>query len=201
MRVGIFLLGIFLLFSASAGAQGPAGTGGGTPPEPRYNSQNEREFHAWQLAIGYQYNRANLLGSPFNTHGVNVDVARFFGRWFGVEAQMGAGFLGNTGQSSVPPNLAVKSFYVGGGPRLALRNRSRYEPWIHLTVGMEHYRFTQTAGLLGSNTAPAGDGGCGLDVYMKPHIALRVEADAVASRFFSTSQRSFQVVGGLVLSF
>ena len=201
MRVGIFLLDIFLLFSASAGAQGPAGNGGGTPAEPRYNSHNEREFYPWELAIGYQYNRANLLGSPFNTHGMNLDLARFFGRWFGLEAQVGAGFLGNTGQSSVPPNLAVKSFYVGGGPRLALRNHSRYEPWIHLTVGMEHYRFTQTAGLLGSNTAPAGDAGCGLDVYMKPHIALRVEADAVASRFFSTSQRSFQVVGGLVLSF
>jgi hypothetical protein len=201
MRVGIFLLGILLLFSASAGAQGPTGTGVGTPAESRYNSQNEREFYPWELAIGYQYNRANLLGSPFNTHGMNVDVARFFGRWFGLEAQVGTAFLGNTGQSSVPPNLAVKSFYVGGGPRLALRNHSRYEPWIHLTVGMEHYRFTQTAGLLGSNTALAGDGGCGLDVYMTPHIALRGEADAVASRFFSTSQRSFQVVGGLVLKF
>lgn len=201
MRLSIFLLGILLFFTASVGAQGPTGTAAGTPSEPRYNSENEREFHAWQIAIGYQYNRANLLGSPFNTHGVNVDLARFFGRWFGVEAQIGSGFLGNTAQTSTPPNLGVKSVYVGGGPRLALRNRSRYEPWIHVTVGMEHYRFTQTGGLLGSNNALAGDGGVGLDIHLKTNLALRGEVDAVASRFFSTSQRSFQAIGGLVLSF
>jgi hypothetical protein len=200
MRVGIFLLGIVLLFSASAGAQGPAGAGGNAPSGPTYNASG-REFDAWQVAIGYQYNRDNLLGSPFNTHGANVDFVRFFGRWFGVEGQMGVGFHGNTGQTSIPPNLGVKSLYVGGGGRFALRNRSRYEPWVHATVGLEHFRFTQTAGLLGSNNALAGDAGGGLDVYLKTHIALRAEADIIESRFFSTNQRSFQVVGGLVLDF
>jgi hypothetical protein len=68
-------------------------------------------------------------------------------------------------------------------------------------VGLEHYRFSQTAGLLGSNNALAGAAGGGVDVYLKQHISLRVEADAVGSRFFSTNQRSFQVVGGLVLGF
>ncbi len=199
MRVAIFLLGIFLFFSTSAGAQGPAGVGAG--PGPRYSSAGEHGDDPWQIAIGYQYNRDNLLGTPFNTHGVNISVARYFGRWFGVEAQLGAGLFGNTGQASTPPNLDAKSLFVGVGPRLAYRNRSRYEPWVHVVVGLEHFRFSQTAGLLGTNNALAGPAGGGVDVFLSPHIALRAEADAVGSRFFSTNQRSFQIVGGLVFGF
>jgi hypothetical protein len=201
MRVAIFLLGIFLFFSASAEAQGPAGVGAGGGTGPRYSATGEHEYDPWQIAIGYQYNRDNLLGTPFNTHGLNVSVARYFGRWFGVEAQVGAAFLGNTGQGSVPPKLSAKSIFSGVGPRLAYRNRSRFEPWIHVVVGLEHYRFSQTAGLLGSNNALAGPAGGGVDVFLSPHLALRAEADALGSRFFGTNQRSFQIVGGLVFGF
>jgi hypothetical protein len=201
MRVAIFLLGIFLFFSASAGAQGPAGVGSGSQSGPKYSAVGNRENDPWQIAIGYQYNRDNLLGSPFNTHGVNVSLARYFGRWVGVEAQVGLGFLGNTGQTTTPPSLSAKSVFVGAGPRLAIRNRSRFEPWGHLVVGIEHFRFSQTAGLLGSNNALAGAAGGGVDVYLKSHLALRVEADALGTRFFATNQRSFQIVGGFVLGF
>jgi hypothetical protein len=201
MRVAIFLLGIFLFLSPSAGAQGPAGVGASGGAGPRYSSTREHDRDPWQIAVGYQYNRDNLLGSPFNTHGLNVSVARYFGRWFGVEAQVGAGFYGNTGQTTTPPNLNTKSVFVGAGPRLAYRTRSRYEPWVHVLVGMEHYRFSQTAGLLGSNSALAGPAGGGLDVFLSTHMAVRVEADPLGSRFFATNQRSFQIVGGLVLGF
>jgi hypothetical protein len=201
MRVAIFLLGIFLVFSASAAAQGPSGAGSIPGRSPRHSSAIEEEDQPWQIAIGYQYSRDNLLGSPFNTHGMNFSFARYFGRWIGVEAQAGVGFLGKTGQTTNPPNLDAKSLYFGVGPRLVFRNRSRYTPWVHLTVGLEHFRFSQTAGLLGSNNALAGDAGGGVDVYLMPRVAFRVETDAMGSRFFSTNQRSFQVVGGLVLNF
>lgn len=195
MRVAFLLLGIFL-FSASAGAQGPAGVGSETAPI----FTGEHGYAPWQISVSYQYNRDNLLGSPFNTHGVNISLTRFFGRWFGVEAQAGVGFLGNTGVTSTPPNLDAKSLFAGAGPRLALRNRSRFEPWVHVLVGIEHFRFSQTAGVLGSNNALAGPAGGGVDIYFTPHLAFRGEADAVGSRFFSTNQRSFQVIGGLVFN-
>jgi hypothetical protein len=206
MRTVIFLFGTFLLFSTSAAAQAPAGVGSspssGPAASPRHSSSGiEEEDAPWQLAIGYQYNRDNLLGSPFNTHGMNFSVAHYFGRWIGAEAQVGVGFMGNTGQTTIPPNLNAKSLYAGAGPRVVYRNHTRFEPWIHLTVGLEHYRFSQTAGLLGSNNALAGEAGGGVDVYFMPHAAFRIEADAVGSRFFSTTQRSFQIVGGLVLGF
>jgi len=197
MRVAICLLGIILFFSLSASAQKAEGVGS----EPGYLSAGLHAENVWQIALGYQYNRDNLVGSPFNTHGLNVSATRFFGRWFGVEGQLGTGFFGTTGQTTNPPNLSAKSVFVGAGPRLALRSRSRYEPWIHLVVGLEHYRFSQTAGVLGSNNALAGSAGGGLDVYLMPHIAFRAEADMVGSRFFSTNQRSFQIIGGVVFGF
>jgi hypothetical protein len=118
-----------------------------------------------------------------------------------VEGQMGTGFWGNTGKTTTPPNLDAKSIFLGGGPKLALRSGGRYEPWAHVVVGMEHFRFNQTAGVLGSNNGLAGVAGGGLDVYVRPHLALRIEADAVGTQFFSTNQRSFHVVTGVVFGF
>jgi hypothetical protein len=196
MRVVIFLLGIFLFFSTSVGAQTPAGAGAGLGR----SSAGQYEYDPWQIAIGYQYARHNLFGSPISTHGVYVSLVRYFGRWFGLEAQVGTGFLGRTGQGTIPPNLVAKSLLVGVGPRLAYRNHGRYEPWVHFVCCLEHFRFTQT-GTLGSNTAFAGAAGGGLDVHLNPKLAFRFEADAVGSRFFSTNQRSIQVIGGIALSF
>lgn len=200
MRVVTSLLGacfLLVLVATSAKAQGPAGVGSDSSGAP----VAEHRDNPWQVGIGYQYNRDNLLGSPFNTHGVNVDFARYFGRWFAVEAGVGVGFLGKTGQTTNPPNLDAKSLFVGAGPKLVYHNRTRYEPWVHVLVGIEHFRFSQTAGLLGSNTALAGPAGGGVDIYVRRNAAIRIEADAVGSRFFSTNQRSFQVVAGGVFNF
>lgn len=203
MRSGIFILGVVLFVSVSARAQGPAGASvpAGKPPHGAAAGPQQDENDPWQFAVGYQYNRDNLLGSPFNTHGVNFTLTRYFKRWLGIDAQIGAGFLGNTGSTSTPPNLDAKSLFAGMGPRLAIPNRSRFEPWGHVLVGFEHYRFSQTAGVLGSNNALAGPAGGGVDIYITPRAAFRVEADAVYSRFFSVNQRSFQAVVGLVLNF
>ena len=197
MRWAMFLGFLILLFSHSAAAQGPAGVGA----EPGFFSTGAHEENKWNIGVGYQYNRDNLLGIPFNTSGINVSAARYFDRWFAIEAQLGAGLIGNSGQSSTPPNLAVKSIFIGAGPRVAFRTRSRYEPWVHLLFGLDHYRFSQTAGLLGSNNSVGGTAGGGMDVYLNPHFALRVGADAIVTHFFSTNQRSFQVVGGVVFGF
>jgi hypothetical protein len=195
MRRAILLASIFLFFSAAAGAQGPAGMGSGGGR----NSTGPGEYNPWEIAIGYQYNRDNLLGTPFNTNGVNISVARHLWWWFELEGQIGVGF-GNTRNTTSPPNLTAKSIFGGLGPRLAYHNRSRFEPWAHVIVGVEHFRFTQT-GFLSTNNALAGPGGGGVDVYLRPSIAFRVEADAVGSRFFSTNQRSFQATSGLVFNF
>jgi hypothetical protein len=198
MKHTLLLLGAILCLCVPASAQGPAGIGARNGS--RRHSISSYEFSPWQFSVGYQYERVNLLGSPFNTNGFNVSGARFFGRWLGAEAQLGLGY-GNTGNTSVPPNLTAKSILVGVGPRVALRGYSRFEPWVHANFGIGHFRFSQTAGVLGDNNAIAVVGGGGVDFRLNPRTSFRAEADWVGSHFFSTNQRSFQVVTGFVLNF
>lgn len=200
MRRASILIGILLFFSAAARAQGPAGTGTSGGGYPKQHSIGAGSYAPWQIAVSFQYNRDNLIGSPFNAYGGNVSLARYFVRWFGVEGQLGVGF-GNTRQTTIPPNLTAKSIFFGIGPRLAYRNRTRFEPWAHVLIGAEHFRFSQTTGFLGTNNALAGPAGGGVDVYFTPNVGLRAEADFIGSRFFSTNQRSFQVIGGVVINF
>jgi hypothetical protein len=203
MRHFCSLFAAVFLFPVIAAAQGPVGAGAGSGPTPRSRTSaySAKDFTEWQVAIGYQYDRINLLGTPFNTNGLNIGVTRFFGRWFGLDGQVGIGLGGNTRNSSSPPNLDAHSVFVGGGPRLAFRGRSRFEPWVHVVVGLQDFRFTQTAGLLGSNNAFGGEGGGGLDYALGPRLAVRVEAEFLETHFFSTYQRSFQAVTGLVYNF
>jgi len=203
MRHIFSLLATVLLSAVIVAAQGPvgAGSGSGGGSRSRTPAFSASDYDQWQLAVGYQYNRINLLGTPFNTNGLNIAVTRFFGRWFGLDGQVGIGLIGNTGSSSSPPNLDACSVFVGGGPRLAFRGRSRVEPWVHAVVGLQAFRFTQTAGLLGNNNAFGGEGGGGLDYALGPHLALRVEAEFIETHFFSTYQRSFQAASGFVYNF
>jgi hypothetical protein len=198
MRQTLILVGVVLCLSVSASAQRPAGAGTGVGSGR--HSDSSYELSKWQLTFGYQFNRVNMLGKPFDTNGLNISTVRYFSKRFGAEAQAGVGF-GNTGTTTVPANLTAMSLFGGAGPRLALRGRGRIEPWVHALVGMEHIHFSQKAGLLGNNTALAGLGGGGVDLRLTMRTTVRAEGDWLGSRFFSADQRHFQVVAGLVFNF
>ena len=204
MRRFTLTLVLSLALPFCANAQAPAGNGipahTGKSHGVRTHVSMKSDYPAWQVSIGYQYNRDNLVGSPFTTNGANVGVTRFLNRWFGLDGQAGFGF-GNTGATTSPANLNAQSLFVGGGPRVAWRNQGRLEPWLHLVIGMDRFRFTQTAGVLGNNTALAGAGGGGVDYVLGHRLSARAEVDAIESRFFSTYQRHFQAETGLVFSF
>ena len=199
MRKIHILLVAILIFPIMATAQGPAGSGADS--RSRSTPFSGTVPAQWQLAVGYQYNRINLTGTPLNTHGVDTTITRYFGSWFGVDGQVGVGFLGNTGKTTVPPNLGFHTLFVGGGPRLAYRAHSRFQPWLHFVIGLEDFRFTQTAGIFGNNKSLAGAAGGGVDFPLTEHFSFRVEADEMETRLFSTYQRHFQVISGLVINF
>src|SRR3981189_1906325 len=118
MRQTLFLFAFVLCLSVPASAQGPAGAGTGVGSGR--HSRSPSELSKWQLTFGYQFNRINLLGKPFNTNGLNVSTVRYFGKRIGAEAQVGGG-VGNTGATPVTPTVPVDSLFAGGGPHLALR--------------------------------------------------------------------------------
>ena len=201
MRKVMLLFGAVLLSSLAASAQERIVAS--APPSPAASPAppaiNPYKDSNWQLAFGYQYNRLNLTGKPFNTQGFNIDAVRFLTDSFGLELDMGAGF-GNTHSTTIPANLDAKTLFFAGGLHYAHRS-GKYEPWVHALVGGEHFRFTQSAAIYGSNFVLAWDGGGGMDFHLNTRTAIRAQADYLGTRFNGSIQRNFQAGAGLVINF
>jgi hypothetical protein len=206
MRRCIVLLGILASFSLAAAAQGPQGVGADSYGETAVRAGVGAEptsplASPWRFAFGYQYNRIDLSGTPFTTLGANISASRLFTNWLGVEGQAGFGF-GNSGGTTVPSNLTAKTILVAAGPRVVYHGPGRrLEFWAHGLVGMEHFRFSQTAGQLGSNTGLAGALGGGVDLRLTRSLTITGEADQLATRLFNGYQFHFQAVTSLVFRY
>jgi hypothetical protein len=199
MRKLILLFVAFLCLSMSAAAQDSTAAvdTGNTASE----SADPATFHPsarepWQFGVGYQYLHFKALGQSFHDNAYETQVTRYMNNWFGVEGAAVMGF-GNTG---APRNLKAKSFFFGGGPHIAAQNRSRFEPWVHVLVGWEHFRFTQTT-TIGSNSALGFVGGGGVDFKLGPRAYWRVQGNYVGTHFQSAMQTNYSFGTGLVFNF
>jgi hypothetical protein len=158
-----------------------------------------------ELAFGYQYQHYDVFGRSFGNNGYNVDGGLHLVDWLtGGEGRLsvaaeGTGIFG-FGHTGGSPNLVAKSLFLGGGPHLAVQNRSRLEPWIHVLVGLEHFRFTQT-NTIGSNSSFGFMGGGGVDYKVERGIYWRVQADYLGTIFKSGEQSNFSVGTGVVFYF
>lgn len=160
-----------------------------------------------QIGIGYQYSLYNVFGRTFNNNGENVtfsyhildpltgNTSRITAA---LEGSVASGFGGQT--SGALPSLHASSVFLGGGPHLTLESNSRFEPWVHVLVGLDHLRFTQTA-TLGSANAFAFLGGGGVDIKLTGPVSLRVQADYLGTHFTSWIQSNYSFGTGLVFNF
>jgi len=177
-------------FDASSLAAEPA-----APAVPASLFPADRE--PWQIGVGFQFLHFNVLGTSFHDFGYKTDVTRYFTNWFGVEGTAIAGF-GHTGGT---PNLVAKSFFIGGGPHVSIRNTPRFEPWVHLLVGWERFRFTQTA-VLGANSSVAFMPGGGLDYkFGGGRLYWRFQGDYIGAKIGSSFAADYAFGTGLVLNF
>jgi opacity protein-like surface antigen len=199
MRKLLVLFGVCLCLSLTAAAQeAPAAVSGDSAssepaPSPTFQPSQRQP---WQLGVGYQYQHFSALGQSFSTNGFNSDITRYLNNWIGVEGTAVMGF-GNTG---APRNLDAKSFFVGGGAHVAVQNKSRLEPWAHVLVGWEHFRFTQTT-TIGSNSALGFMGGGGVDIKLTERAFWRVQGDYIGTHFQSAMQTNYSFGTGLVFNF
>lgn len=154
------------------------------------------DYPTWQLSMGFQYQHFHINGASFPTYGYDTDIIRSVNNWGSLEG-MGAFGFGHLAGSGSP---ATKSLFVGGGPRITIRNDSRIEPWVHVLVGMERFRFTQTASM-GSERALAFMGGFGLDIKFRPRLYFRVEGEYLGTHYQSKGQSNFSVGSGFVFNF
>jgi opacity protein-like surface antigen len=200
MRKLLVLWGVVLCLSMTAAAQDdPAAFDTSSPAsEPAAPvSFHPPERQPWQLGIGYQYQHYKILGQTFHNNGLHTDLTRYLNDWFGIEGAAVMGF-GNTG---TPLNLTAKSFFIGGGPHIAFHNTSRFEPWVHGLVGWQHFRFTQTSGILGSNSALGFMVGGGVDFKLRSRVFWRIQGDYIGTRFQSATQSNYSFGTGLVFNF
>jgi opacity protein-like surface antigen len=150
----------------------------------------------WQLGMGYQYQHFKVLGQNFHTNAFDIDVTRYINNWIGFEGASVMGF----GHTGAPRNLVAKSFFVGGGPHIAAQNQSRFEPWAHVLVGWQHFRFTQTTNI-GSNSALGFMAGGGVDYKLGSRAYWRVEGNYIGTHFSSAMQTNYSFGTGVVFNF
>ncbi len=151
----------------------------------------------WQLGVGFEYLKFNVLGLSFHNFGYQADVTRYLTNWFGVEGAAIAGF-GNTGST---PNIDAKSVFLGGGPHIVLYSSSHLEPWAHVVVGWERFRFTQTT-TLGPVSHAAFMAGAGLDYKISnSRLYWRVQGDFIGTNVGPSVSKNYSFGTGLVLNF
>jgi hypothetical protein len=172
-----------------------AGTTAGEPAAPASLIPADRE--PWQIGVGFQYMQFKVLGLNFHDFAYQADVARYFNNWFGVEGTAIAGF----GSAGSNPSIDAKSFFIGGGPHISVRNTVHFEPWVHVLVGWERFRLTQGPNF-GSNSHAAFMGGGGLDYKIGGgRLSWRIQGDYIGTNVGPSYSNNYSFGTGLILNF
>ena len=170
-----------------------ATTAASEPAAPSSLIPADRE--PWQLGVGFQYTHFDLLNQKFNNYGYQANITRYLNNWFGVEGTAETGF------GHITSGEDAKSVFLGGGSHISLFNGNHLEPWVHVLVGWERLRFTESA-TLGSPSHAAFIAGGGLDYKIgSGRLYWRVQGDYIGSNFGPTFSSNYSFGTGLVLNF
>jgi hypothetical protein len=152
----------------------------------------------WQLGVGFEYLHFNVLGQKFHNFGYQAGITRYLNDRFGVEGTAIAGFGHVSGTN---PSIDAKSFFIGGGPHISLLDSNHFEPWVHVIVGWERFRFTQGT-TLGSNSHAAFMAGGGVDYKIRGgRLYWRVQGDYLETNVGSGISNNYSVGSGVIFNF
>jgi hypothetical protein len=200
MRKLFVLCAALFCLSLTASAQDStaafdASTSASEPAAPSSLIPADRE--PWQIGAGFQYIHFNVLGETFHDLAFQAGVTRFLNNWFGVEGTTTSGY----GHAGANPSIDAKSFFIGGGPHISVYNSNHFEPWVHVIVGWERFRFTES-GTLGDNSHATFEGGGGVDYKIgSGRLYWRVQGDFIGSNFGPTFSKDYSFGTGLILNF
>jgi hypothetical protein len=150
----------------------------------------------WQAYIGYSFFRFYIASRPNtveNMNGLNLGIVYYpHGSWYAADGEFMGEFGSLYGNSS--------KFGMGaGGARFRWSAPRGLEVWGHGLVGGSRF-VPQTA--FGGQTAFTFEVGGGVDfTHLNSRFALRVQADLVGTRFFSTYQYSPKFALGIVYKY
>jgi hypothetical protein len=151
----------------------------------------------WQLGATFQYQQYDVLGLKFHNFAFQGDVTRYLNNWFGLEGTAITGF-GHAGPNG---SVDAKSLFLGGGAHVVVYSSQHLEPWVHVLVGWERFRFTQGA-TFGVNSHAAFMAGGGLDYkIVGGRIYWRVQADFLGTNVGPSLKPNYSAATGLVVNF
>jgi hypothetical protein len=201
-RIVLTIFASVLVFSVRAAAQdttvtlAPSTPAGAAADPPAFKEGNEFPL---RVSASYQFTEFRKVdGMTFHQSGINTDFTGYFGHDFALEGNVAAGF----GWSQFQPNLKLETseIFYGGGVRIG-PERTRFQPWGHVLLGGEHFRFTQTSPSLGIDNGFAYQLGLGADIRIGPRAFWRVEGEYLGTHVFGTTQANYQFGTGIAFAF
>jgi hypothetical protein len=96
-----------------------------------------------------------------------------------------------------PPSQNVSEHNFLFGPRVSFRI-AKFRPFVHVLVGASH--LSESYATTSSNSFADAIGG-GLDYRLIPRISWRVQADALQTRFSSSTQNNVRISTGVAIQF
>jgi hypothetical protein len=141
-------------------------------------------------SLGYSYFRLGGSGG-INQNGASGSVAYNPNRWLGVVGDFG-------GYHASPGGVSLNTYTYLFGPRVSLRNPSKFSPFAHFLLGGS--RLTAGSGGGSSNQFAHSFGG-GVDIGLLPHLALRPQLDYVGLRNSGQTANCTRLSVGFVVHF
>jgi len=120
------------------------------------------------VSVGYSYFRLGGSGG-INQNGISGSIAYNPNNWLGIVGDFG-------GYHASPGGVSLNTYTYLFGPRVSLRNSSKFTPFGQFLLGGS--RLTAGSGGGSSNQFAYSVGG-GVDLGLLPHLALRPQLDYV----------------------
>jgi hypothetical protein len=161
--------------------------------------------------VGYTYTQTNLVpGQSTSLNGWNGSLEGKIFPFIGLVADIG-GVYGSQSLAVACPlqglptcptpitnaSLSEYNFLFGARASFSVH---KFRPFVHALVGVSRLDESGT-GVSNTNTSLADALGGGLDYHLIPLISWRVQADALQTRFFSTTQTNLRFSTGIVVHF
>jgi len=172
------------------------------------------QVSAGNVFVGYSYQNSDLSALNLNLsrpamQGWNASLEGKVFRYLGIVADL-SGHYGTQSFTEFPPagpgpinvNVTAHELEVMFGPRLSFPV-GKWTPFAELMGGVGH---TSTGGSAYGSSGPSDTSfataiGGGLDYRLVRLVAVRVQGDYVATRFFGHTQNNLRLSTGIVFRF
>lgn len=166
-------------------------------------AQSQPLLARFEVSANYSFVHASAAnnGGSFNLNGGSASVAYGFSDQFGVVADFGGYAFGK-----LPSGLGSTMYSYLFGPRASLHKWERIMPFAQVLLGVGRLNASSAGINAGENGFAMALGG-GLDVRIRPHLAIRsIQAEYLMTRFplvngESATQNDVRLSSGIVYRF